>query len=166
MKKWLIISLVWISILLIGYDKDELISVDESNSDSLNALYVEVGEECSNEWWEVKIRYEWWEKYPVCIFPDESYCSLNELKSNNCSPWTYFYYDESIDWNDKNDDQDKTLSKEASVTDELAKCNEIWENIVCGENWNTYFNRCYLDLAGVKEEVKLAKIIDWKCVFW
>lgn len=158
---------MWISILLIGYDKDELISIDKTNSnfwnDVLNEVLIE--ESCTDKWWDTKIRHEWWEKYYVCIFSDESYCMLNELKAEKCGPWTYFYYNDSIDWNNKNDNQNENFKQEAPILDELSKCNEFWENIVCGENWNTYFNKCYLDLAGV-EEIKLAKIIDWQCVFW
>ena len=46
----------------------------------------------------------------------------------------------------------------------LAKCDELWREPVCGKDWGTYFNRCYLEFAGMEEDTA-AEIVDGSCVF-
>ena len=52
------------------------------------------------------------------------------------------------------------------IGDALSKCDEMWENPVCWKDGGTYFNRCYLDFAGIEEETERAHIEDWICIFW
>jgi hypothetical protein len=39
------------------------------------------------------------------------------------------------------------------------------QEIVCGEDGNTYFNRCYLNAAWVAEETELAHVENWECIY-
>lgn len=50
------------------------------------------------------------------------------------------------------------------IGDTLAKCDELWEDLVCGVDWGTYYNKCYLNFAWIQESTE-AEIVDWICVF-
>ena len=50
------------------------------------------------------------------------------------------------------------------IGDALSKCDELWPDPICGKDWGTYYNRCYLDFAWIEESTE-ASIVDWICVF-
>ena len=100
---------------------------------------------CEEEWWNVQQWNEWWDIQDLCYYPDETFCYLDDLADGSCHKWDMKY----DDW----------------LGDELAACDVEWENIVCWEDWNTYYNRCYLDFAWVEEETELAEVVDGQCVF-
>ena len=121
---------------------------------------------CEIKWWIIETWQEWEKKSHVCIFNDESYCHLNELFHNKCSKWKVFYYNEDIDSTNSHTEKKSIVNAVPDLTKDLAKCSNAWEYIVCWQDGNTYFNRCYLEIAWTKEETKLAKVINWECVFW
>lgn len=97
---------------------------------------------CNEQWWFIEWRD--WEEF--CYFEDKTFCSLEDLAAWNCKKWDMSLIN---DW----------------LEDELADCDAEWENIVCWKDGNTYYNRCYLDFAWVEEEIELAEVVDWECVF-
>ena len=42
----------------------------------------------------------------------------------------------------------------------VAECYEEPQITVCGEDGITYYNRCFMEKAGVKEETELAEVVD------
>ena len=55
-----------------------------------------VTEMCEEEWWKVEEWQEWWDIQNVCFYPDESFCYLEELASDDCHKWDMTYYDEDV----------------------------------------------------------------------
>ena len=71
---------------------------------------------------------------------------------------------EYVPWDYKTDTHEEMTFDE--IGDALSKCDEMWENPVCWKDGGTYFNKCYLDFAGIEEETELAHVEDGICVFW
>lgn len=85
---------------------------------------------------------EEWED--ICILNDNEFCYMNEMLDGWCNI-SYVEYGE--------------------IDAELAVCDAEWEDIVCWKDWNSYFNRCYMDFAWVEEETELAEVVDGECVY-
>lgn len=50
------------------------------------------------------------------------------------------------------------------IEDTLMSCDDLGEELVCGADGGTYYNRCYLEFAWIPEDTA-AKIVDWICVY-
>ena len=72
--------------------------------------------------------------------------------------------EEYVPWDYQTDTHEDMTFDE--IGDALSKCDEMWENPVCWKDGGTYFNKCYLDFAGIEEETERAHVEDWICVFW
>ena len=139
---------------------------------------------CNNNWWTLETRYEWWEEFSVCSFGDKSFCYVEDLINHACNPWEFFYEDggnngenneENNSWENQEVDNEN-VEQEWYITDTheemtfeeienaLIACDELWEELICGVDGGTYYNRCYLEFAWIKEEPE-AQIVDWICVF-
>ncbi len=137
---------------------------------------------CNEEWWEIQEWNEWWEIQNVCYYPDESFCYLEDLAADICHKWDMKYYDDSLyvyaeqacfdimDWacdllyQDMLDIYDMH-EDERSYQEYIAECYEQEQITVCGKDWNSYYNRCFMEKAGVEEETDLADVVDWECIF-
>lgn len=161
MKKLvLIISIIWISLLFVGCNKQD----NSKNNDQYKL--------CRDNKWNPESRFNWSGKLDVCYFDDESFCFLDDLKNWKCEKWDHYYedeeyYNEAFEEFNENDnlETDEEINDD-NIKKEIAECDEKWEDIICWKDGNTYYNRCYLEFAWVEEETELAEIVDWKCIFW
>lgn len=149
MKKTLVLSSVLLlSILLVGCGKK-----DNTETTIEENVPVNNNDVCSDNGWILTNRAEWWD-ITVCAFDDDSFCFLEDLESWNCGKWFIFFGDKEA-----SDAENET--EEVNVED----CEKIAQEIVCGEDGNTYFNRCYLNAAWVAEETELAHVENWECIY-
>ena len=130
---------------------------------------------CWENWWNPESRFNWSGKLDVCYFQDESFCFLEDLKNWECKKWDHYYGDEEYyteafeDFDQNTDDEENNneeIDNENSIKEEISECDDKWEDIVCWKDWNTYYNRCYLEFAWVEEETELAEVVNWQCIFW
>ena len=167
MKKILIVSsLMWV-LLLTGCG-------DQNNQQELqNTVDLQNNEICSNHKWILTNWTEWW-NITVCAFDDNSFCFLEDLESWDCEKGIIFFEKddeidviEEIDVNDEIDvDEGVDNLEENKVSENVdVNCDQMEQNTVCWKDWNTYKNKCYLDVAWVEEEVELAHVENWECIF-
>ena len=167
-----------------------------------------VTEMCEEEWWKIEERNEWWDTQNVCFYPDESFCYLEELASDNCHKWDMYYTDDlypyaeqaCIDSNGQisqteewvdicilSDDEFCYMDDvadwgcdllkynvqdiydihkdERAYQEYIAECYNQPQGTVCGQDWNEYYNRCFMEKAWVEEETELAQVENWECIF-
>ena len=169
MKKLaLIISIIWISIYLVACSKQ--------NNSQINEFKW-----CTDNNWNPESRFDWSGNFDVCYFNDESFCFLEDLNKWECKKWEHYYGDEDY-YNDafetfeefsenrnneenENNNENENINSDDNITQKIAECDKMGEDITCWKDWNTYYNKCYLEFAWVEEETQLAEVIDWECVF-
>ena len=145
--------LLWISVLLTG-------CWNQNNTQDINLnVDLQKSEICNNSKWILTNRAEWWD-ITVCAYDDGSFCFLEDIESWLCEKGLIFFEDtneinEEIDNNEMSNNNDS----------ESSECDQLEQNIVCGKDWNTYQNRCYLNEAGVEEETETAQVENWVCIF-
>lgn len=139
------VCLFWISLSLVACGKSD--KSDESK-DGQNLVNWE--KLCEEKWWVMQVWNEWWEDASVCLFPDASYCLTESLETEECSA-TFLSGVKS--------------EEVAHVETDMEKCDRMEKDIVCGKDWNTYFNRCYLEVSGIEEETQSARVEDGECVY-
>ena len=148
MKKTLVVSSVLLlSILVVGCgkkDNTKEITVEENVPTTNNDV-------CTTNNGTLTNRAEWWD-ITVCAFDDDSFCFIEDLESGNCEKWFIFF--------------DEKASETGTVEEvNIEDCETMAQEIVCGEDGNTYFNRCYLNAAWVAEETELAHVENWECIY-
>ena len=135
---------------------------------------------CEEKWWVMQVWNEWWEDASVCLFPDASYCLTESLETEEC--------EKIVDSCLKDKEKFEILLKQgdilslkkkfemeigsdvkseevAHVETDMEKCDRMGKDIVCGKDWNTYFNRCYLKASGIEEETQSARVENGECVY-
>ena len=89
---------------------------------------------CEEEWWVIEEWNEGWEKQEVCFYPDESFCYLENLASNDCHIWDMYYGENDYDY---------------SVYAEQACIDSNWQLSETGEGYEICIidddNYCYID---------------------
>lgn len=138
MKKILVYSLILWTLLSVWCNKKNDNTLIESSS-----IDKEI---CTNNNWKLEILWGAEDNATVCVFKDSTFCFIEDLQNWTCKKWDTKYY------------------KEEDLDNKLSECDALWKDIVCWNDWITYFNRCYLELWWEKEN-KSAKIISWQCVF-
>jgi hypothetical protein len=148
MKKLLTMSaLLWISILLVWCGKQDNTETPVTNDIPNNEITennIPSNEICTINDGILTNREEWW-NITICLFDDNTFCFLEDLESWDCEKGILPLYDEEVDNNDE--------------------CSNMWQDIVCWKDLNTYLNRCYLEAAWIEEETELARIENWECIF-
>ena len=158
MKKLLILPLLWTSVLIAGCGNQN--NIENPNT----TIDLQKSEICSDNKWTLTNWAEWWD-ITVCAFDDGSFCFLEDLESKICEKWLVFFEDSNDTKIDDEVDNTEALNINESEESEDVECDQLKENIVCWKDWNTYKNRCYLNEAWVEEEVELAHVENWECVF-
>jgi len=148
---------------------------------------------CADEWGELQAWEEGNDYQYVCFYADdESYCYLEDLYDGLCSRWEFYYFDDYdlYQYAEQvclgNDGQLSTTDSGENICilsdDDFCYINDIidgWcdllyeDMIVCTEeydpvcwvDWNTYSNRCFMEVAWTEEETELAEVVDGVCVF-
>ena len=54
---------------------------------------------------------------------------------------------------------------ESEYQEYVAECYEEPQVTVCGQDGNSYYNKCFMEKAGVDEETELAEVIDGECIY-
>jgi len=147
---------------------------------------------CADEWWELEMWEEWGDYQPICYFgEDESYCYFEDMYDWLCHKWNLYYYYEDlypyaeqicIDSNGQisqteyGEDICILSDYEFCYMDDIMDwaCDLLYKDtIICTEeydpvcwvDWNTYSNRCFMEIAWVKEERELAEIVNGECIY-
>lgn len=150
MKKVLVFSvLLWVTLFFVGCNnKEEDKTTASTNS---NPEYEEL---CSNNGGVLQIWDEGWENAAVCFYSDNTFCFVEDVLSGNCDKWDIPFYNDNYD-----------VNSELMEKSDFKECDAMEEEIVCGKDWNTYSNKCYMEASGVEQETELAKVVDGKCLF-
>ena len=85
----------------------------------------------------------------ICIFSDDDFCYIGDILNWSCEFVEIYEYED-----------------ESEYQKYLEECYLQGQWVVCGEDWNTYYNRCFMDMAWVEEETELAEVVDWECIYW
>jgi len=147
---------------------------------------------CEDEWWELEMWEEGGDYQPVCYFEeDESYCYFEDIYDGLCHKWDlYYYYDDlypyaeqaCIDSNGQifqteyGEDICILSDDEFCYMDDImdGACDLLYEDMivcteeydpVCWVDWNTYSNRCFMEVAWVEEETELAEVVNGECIY-
>ena len=90
----------------------------------------------------------------ICILSDDEFCYMSDVMDW----WCDLLYQDMLDIQDMHED-------EKAYQEYVAECYNQPQITVCGEDWNSYYNRCFMEKAGVKEETELAEVVDWECIY-
>ena len=67
-------------------------------------------------------------------------------------------YQDMVDIQDMHED-------EKAYQEYIAECYQEPQITVCGKDGNPYYNRCFMEKAGVEEETELAEVVDGECIY-
>jgi len=90
----------------------------------------------------------------ICILNDEEFCYMSDVMDWACD----LLYQNMLDIQDMHE-------SEREYQEYVAECYQQPQVTVCGQDWNSYYNRCFMEKAWVEEETELAEVVDGECVF-
>lgn len=90
----------------------------------------------------------------ICILSDEEFCYIRDV----VDWWCDLLYQDMLDIQNMHED-------ERAYQEYISECYEQPMVTVCGQDWNPYANRCFMEKAGVEEETELAEVVDWECIY-
>ena len=95
---------------------------------------------------------ELWEN--ICILNDDEFCYMDDIMDWACDLLNY----------DVQEIYDLHES-EREYQEYVAECYDQPQITVCGQDGNPYYNRCFMEKAGVQEETELAEVVDGECIY-
>jgi len=90
----------------------------------------------------------------ICIFSDNEFCYMDDIMDWACDLLKY-NVQEVYDIHES----------EREYQEYVAECYEQPQVTVCGQDGNSYYNRCFMEKSGVEEETELAEVVDGECVY-
>ena len=117
-----------------------------------NDYYPYAEQACIDSDGQLSENEEWKE---ICILDDENnFCLIDDILSWRCDGLKYSVQD-VIDIHEE----------ERAYQEFVAECYAEEQETVCGKDWNPYYNRCFMEKAGVEEETELAEVISGQCIY-
>ena len=89
----------------------------------------------------------------ICILSDDEFCYMSDVMDWGCD----LLYQDMVDIQDMHED-------EKAYQEYIAECYQEPQITVCGKDGNPYYNRCFMEKAGVEEDVEAEVTDDW-CVW-
>lgn len=117
----------------------------------INDWYTYAEEACIDNNGQISQTEEWED---ICILNDEEFCYMIDVMDWGCD----LLYQDMLDIQDMHE-------SEREYQEYIAECYEQPQITVCGQDWNAYYNRCFMEKAGVEEETELAEVVDGECIY-
>ena len=117
----------------------------------INDWYTYAEEACIDNNGQISQTEEWED---ICILSDEEFCYMRDVMDWGCD----LLYQDMLDIQDMHE-------SERAYQEYIAECYEQPQVTVCGQDGNPYYNRCFMEKAGVQEETELAEVVDGECIY-
>jgi len=117
----------------------------------INDWYTYAEEACIDNNGQISQTEEWED---ICILSDEEFCYMRDVMDWACD----LLYQDMLDIQDMHE-------SERAYQEYIAECYEQPQITVCGQDGNPYYNRCFMEKAGVQEETELAEVVDGECIY-
>ena len=117
----------------------------------INDWYTYAEEACIDNNGQISQTEEWED---ICILSDEEFCYMSDVMDW----WCDLLYQDMLDIQDMHE-------SERAYQEYIAECYEQPQVTVCGQDGNPYYNRCFMEKAGVQEETELAEVVDGECIY-
>ena len=117
----------------------------------INDWYTYAEEACIDNNGQISQTEEWED---ICILSDEEFCYMRDIMDWGCD----LLYQDMLDIQNMHE-------SERAYQEYIAECYEQPQITVCGQDGNPYYNRCFMEKAGVEEETELAEVISGQCIY-
>ena len=117
----------------------------------INDWYTYAEEACIDNNGQISQTEEWED---ICILSDDEFCYMSDIMDWGCD----LLYQDMLDIQDMHE-------SERAYQEYIAECYEQPQITVCGQDGNPYYNRCFMEKAGVQEETELAEVVDGECIY-
>ena len=91
----------------------------------------------------------------ICIIDDDNFCYMTDIMDWVCDLLKYDVQD-VIDIHEE----------ERAYQEYISECYAQEQEPACWVDWIQYYNKCFMEKAGVEEETELAEVVDGKCIYW